>query len=628
MPDLKISQLPTKTTPGTGAVVPIVEAGVNYQATVQSLVTAGAPVLSVAGKTGAVTLSAADVSGLAASATTDTTDASNITAGTLSASRIGAHNQDWSTILSTPTTMAGYGITDGVSSGDSRLTNARTPTAHKTTHATGGTDALSAADIGAATSGHAHGSLTNDGKIGSASGQIIVTTTGGVLASAATISAASVSGLAAVATTGSASDLATGTLLASRLPATAVTLGSYGSASSVATFTVGSDGRLTAAASTAISIAAGAVSGLAASATTDTTNATNISSGTLAIGRIPTGTTSTTVSLGNHAHGNITSAGAIGVTANLPIITTTSGVLTVGSFGTAANTFASGNHTHGNITTAGAIGATSGQIVVTTTGGVLTTAATIASSSVSGLAASATTDTTNASNISTGTLAIGRIPTGQTSTTVPLGNDARFTDARVPLAHTHLASEISNSTADGRTILTGSNMYACRAWVNFSGSTAATALTGTYSQTLTTVTVTITGHGFTVGQRLTLDFTTGTSIDTACVVATVPNANTFTATVADSRSSTGNVTVRRRTIRDSQNVSSVTDFGIGYYFINFLTQAPDANYCVVASHYKQSGTAAVCGTIDSMAASGFMTQSVTAAAVSYDPDTICAAAFW
>ena len=44
-----------------------------------------------------------------------------------------------------------------------------------------------------------------------------------------------------------------------------------------------------------------------------------------------------------HTHGNITNAGSIGATANLPIITTTSGVLTTGSFGTAASTFCQGN---------------------------------------------------------------------------------------------------------------------------------------------------------------------------------------------------------------------------------------------------------------------------------------------
>lgn len=41
--------------------------------------------------------------------------------------------------------------------------------------------------------------------------------------------------------------------------------------------------------------------------------------------------------------GNITNSGAIGSTANLPIITTTNGVLSAGSFGSTANTFCQGN---------------------------------------------------------------------------------------------------------------------------------------------------------------------------------------------------------------------------------------------------------------------------------------------
>lgn len=45
----------------------------------------------------------------------------------------------------------------------------------------------------------------------------------------------------------------------------------------------------------------------------------------------------------SHAHGNLTNDGKVGSTANLPVITTTGGVLTTGSFGTAANTFCQGN---------------------------------------------------------------------------------------------------------------------------------------------------------------------------------------------------------------------------------------------------------------------------------------------
>lgn len=122
---------------------------------------------------------------------------------------------------------------------------------------------------------------------------------------------------------------------------------------------------------------------------------------------------------GTHVHGNITNAGAIGSTADLVVVTGASGVLTTQSrSGIDSRTeFTPASHTHGNITNAGAIGTTANLPLITTTSGVITT----------------------------GTF-------GTTANTFTQGNDARLSDARTPLSHTH--GDISNSGAITSTAIT------------------------------------------------------------------------------------------------------------------------------------------------------------------------------
>ena len=210
-----------------------------------------------------------------------------------------------------------------------------------------------------------------------------------------TQAASTITGLASVATSGSAADLSTGTIPAARLPATTVTAGSYGSSSSVSTFTVDAAGRLTAATSTAIAIASSAVSGLAASATTDTTSASNISTGTLSASRLP----------------------ATAVTA--------------GSYGSAS--------THATFTVDAAGRLTAAASVTPS----------IASSSVTGLAASATTDTTVATNILSGTLPAARLPSATNSTIggVIVGSGLSVTSGIVSANLTSSTSGITGSNA-------------------------------------------------------------------------------------------------------------------------------------------------------------------------------------
>ena len=67
--------------------------------------------------------------------------------------------------------------------------------------------------------------------------------------------------------------------------------------------------------------------------------------------------------------------------------------------------------------------------------------------------------------------------------------------------------------------------------------------TGTYSQSGTTVTITITKHGVAIGDVLTIDYTTDSATDGTFTVASVVSDNAFTVTAAASATNSGNVSI-------------------------------------------------------------------------------------
>lgn len=66
---------------------------------------------------------------------------------------------------------------------------------------------------------------------------------------------------------------------------------------------------------------------------------------------------------------------------------------------------------------------------------------------------------------------------------------------------------------------------------------------GTYSQSGTTVTVTLASHNISPGANVHLDFTTGTAVDGRFTVVSAPTADTFTVTAAGADTTSGNVNV-------------------------------------------------------------------------------------
>ena len=246
----------------------------------------------------------------------------------------------------------------------------------------------------------------------------------------------------------------------------------------------------------------------------------------------------------------------------------------------------------------------SGQIKVAT-GGItsneMATDAVTANAIASGVITNAKISATAA--ISLSKLASEALPAGITVATANLV-DANVTTAKIANA------AITAPKLDGAQ--TGSApVFGVRAWANFD-TTANADLAGTFSRSGTTVTVTVTGHGLIAGNLIFIDFTAGTGTvapDGLYVVATVTDANNFTVTSAASASGTGTVTLKRKEIKSSGNISCISaaapspvipptandTVANGYYVANFSVAMPNANFVVLGTGSEDKAFAITSG---------------------------------
>lgn len=110
---------------------------------------------------------------------------------------------------------------------------------------------------------------------------------------------------------------------------------------------------------------------------------------------------------------------------------------------------------------------------------------------------------------------------------------------------------------------------------DFGSGSAKAPAASTYSQTLTTITVTTpTAHGLAAGTKVDLNFTSGTAADGIYTIATVPTATTFTVTSATSATTSGNVTVH--------DGGTVVTFSVAFVDVQSITVTPATTTAVIA----------------------------------------------
>jgi hypothetical protein len=148
-------------------------------------------------------------------------------------------------------------------------------------------------------------------------------------------------------------------------------------------------------------------------------------------------------------------------------------------------------------------------------------------------------------------------------------------------------------------------VYACRAWATFSN----VEVSGTYSQSGTTIAITINGHGMNSGEGVYLDFTSpdpGGSVDGFFTVYNA-TADTFQVDAASSLTVSGNVT-RKVHVRARGNVASVVPQAGVAYRISFTTQLADSQYAWSGSVRFEGANpqGIICATTNCLKSTGFL----------------------
>jgi hypothetical protein len=118
-------------------------------------------------------------------------------------------------------------------------------------------------------------------------------------------------------------------------------------------------------------------------------------------------------------------------------------------------------------------------------------------------------------------------------------------------------------------------------------------IAATYTQSGTTVVLTVTSHAYQVGHYIYVNATTGTAVDGAYVVTAV-TATTITYTAGTSLTTSGNITIQQCSIyTGSQNVANVVYQSTGVFIINFTTPMPFVNYTAMGNVGTNNGGAFV-----------------------------------